>query len=67
MDMIADYFTKPLQGSQFQRFRNVILGIQEVHIPRYNRQAMKATNDKKSKRASAATAADDIIIPSKDR
>ena len=40
MDMIADYFTKPLQGSQFRRFRNVILGIQEVDIPRYNQQEM---------------------------
>ena len=25
MEMIADYFTKPLQGSQFRRFRNFIL------------------------------------------
>lgn len=26
-DMIANYFTKPLQGEQFTRFRNMILGI----------------------------------------
>ena len=65
MDMIADYFTKPLQGSQFRRFRNVILGIQEVDIPRYNREAMKAMNEKKAKRAAAATAADDLTIPEK--
>ena len=25
--MIADYFTKPLQGAQFRRFRNAIMGI----------------------------------------
>ena len=66
MDMIADYFTKPLQGSQFRRFRNVILGIQEVNIPRYNRQAMKAMNENKAKRAAVATAADDLTIPAKD-
>jgi hypothetical protein len=32
LDMIADYFTKPLQGSQFHRFRNLILGIEEIDI-----------------------------------
>lgn len=26
-EMIADYFTKPLQGAQFRRFRNAIMGI----------------------------------------
>jgi hypothetical protein len=26
-DMIADYFTKPLQGEQFTRFRDIIMGI----------------------------------------
>ena len=26
-NMVADYFTKPLQGMQFTRFRNMILGI----------------------------------------
>ena len=25
-DMLADYFTKPLQGAAFQRFRSVIMG-----------------------------------------
>jgi hypothetical protein len=33
LDMIADYFTKPLQGSQFPRFRNLILGIRKKSIP----------------------------------
>ena len=66
IDMIAEYFTKPLQGSQFRRFRNVILGIQEVDTPRYNQQAMRAMNENKAKRAAAATAADDLTIPEKD-
>jgi hypothetical protein len=26
-DMVADYFTKPLQGKQFTRFRDIIMGI----------------------------------------
>lgn len=29
-DMVADYFTKPLQGVQFTRFRNMILGISPI-------------------------------------
>ena len=33
LDMIADYLTKPLQGSQFREFRNTILGIDEINIP----------------------------------
>ena len=32
-DMIGDYFTKALQGSQFRRFRNILLGIHEDDIP----------------------------------
>ena len=35
-DMIADYFTKALQGSQFRCFRNIVLGIHEDDIPAYN-------------------------------
>ena len=27
-EMLADYFTKPLQGSLFKRFRDVIMGVQ---------------------------------------
>jgi hypothetical protein len=30
LQMLADFFTKPLQGSLFQRFRNVILGYAHV-------------------------------------
>jgi hypothetical protein len=29
-DMIADYFTKPLQGSKFIQFRDLILGIKDI-------------------------------------
>ena len=29
-DMVADYFTKPLQGAQFRRFRDMIMGVSRV-------------------------------------
>ena len=35
LDMIMDYFTKTLQGSQFRHFRNITLGIHEDYIPSY--------------------------------
>ena len=35
-DMIGDYFTKALQGSQLCRYRNIVLGIHEDEIPAYN-------------------------------
>ena len=35
-DMIGDYFTKALQGSQFRQFCNIVLGIHEDDIPSYN-------------------------------
>ena len=30
--MIADFFTKPLQGSLFKMFRNVILGYEHISV-----------------------------------
>ncbi|VEU38525.1 unnamed protein product [Pseudo-nitzschia multistriata] len=59
LDMIADYFTKPLQGSQFRRFRNIILGIKEHDITRYNRNAMEEINARKKQRLAKA-AEDDL-------
>ena len=35
-DMIGNYFTKSLQGSQFRRFCNIIIGIYKDYIPAYN-------------------------------
>ena len=39
LNMIGDYFTKPLQGSLFCKFRNTVLGITDTDIPRYIRLA----------------------------
>ena len=36
LDMIGDYFKKALQGYQFHRFCNIILGIHEDDISAYN-------------------------------
>ena len=33
LEIIGDYFTKSLQGSQFRQLRNIILGIHEDYIP----------------------------------
>ena len=46
-DMIGDFATKSLQGSQFRRFRNVILGIHEVDIAKYNAEARAYLKKKK--------------------
>ena len=35
-DIIGYYFTKALQGYQFRRFCNIVLGIHEDDIPAYN-------------------------------
>ncbi len=38
-EMLADFFTKPLQGAQFQRFRDVILGYRHVDFLRRDTNA----------------------------
>jgi len=48
-DMIGDYFTKSLQESKFRRFRNAILGIDEIDIVRYNSKARAILKKKKKK------------------
>ena len=34
-DMLADYFTKPKQGSAFKKFRNAIMGLTDAEYIRY--------------------------------
>ena len=34
-EMIADYFTKPLQGALFEKFRDLILGVKETDVLSY--------------------------------
>ena len=44
-DMIGDCFTNTIQGSLFLKFRNLILGIDEVDITMYNTKAIKRINE----------------------
>ena len=48
-DMIGYYFTKALQGSQFRRFRNIVLGIHEDDIPDYNASGRALLEERKLK------------------
>ena len=48
-DMIGDYLTKALQGSQFHRFCNTVLGIHEDSIPAYNASARVLLEEQKLK------------------
>ena len=36
LEIMRGYFKKALQGSQFCRFRNIIISIHEYDIPSYN-------------------------------
>ena len=48
-DMIGDYFTKALQGSQFRRFCDIVLGIHEDDIPAYNTYGRASLEERKLK------------------
>ena len=41
LDMIYDYFTKPLQGSLFQNIRDLILGKEYADVTMYNTKTLK--------------------------
>ena len=46
-DIIGDYFTKALQGSQLRRFHNIVLRIHEDDIPAYNASGRALLEDRK--------------------
>ena len=37
--MIGDYFAKPLQERLFRKFCNLIIGIEEAEVNKYNKKA----------------------------
>ena len=49
LDMIGDYFTKALQGSQFRQFHSIILGIHEDDITAYNASGRSLLEERKLK------------------
>ena len=48
-DIIGNYFTKALQGSQFPQFLNIVLGIHEDDIPAYNASGRALFEERKLK------------------
>ena len=48
-DMIGEYFIKVLQGSQFRRFRNIVIGIHEDDILAYNTSGRALLEERKIK------------------
>jgi hypothetical protein len=40
-EMIADFFTKPLQGAQFYKFRDAILGIKAENEESYKQEYLE--------------------------
>ena len=49
LDTIGNYFTKALQGSQFSRFQNIIIGIHEDEIQDYNASGRSLPEEQKLK------------------
>ena len=52
-NMVGDFHTKSLQGSQFCRFRDIILGIKKCDIAGYNTQARQYLKERKEKQLNA--------------
>ena len=53
-EMIGDYFTKPLAGALFKKFRNIILGVNEGDMPKYRKAYLKSTEYRKKKELAIA-------------
>ena len=49
LDMIGDYFPGALQGSQFRRFRNIIIRIHQDDILSYNASGRVLLKERKVK------------------
>jgi hypothetical protein len=55
-EMIADYFTKPVQGGLFRKFRDMILGIKQSDNQHYKHEYNKAIDQYGLNTVAAATA-----------
>ena len=49
--MIGDYLTNPLQGSLFRNFHNLILGIEEADVTKYNTKAHEWIKEREQKKS----------------
>ena len=50
LDIIGDYFTKILKGGLFQKFCNLILGIEEADVTKYNTKAYECIKESEQKK-----------------
>ena len=50
-EMVRDYFTKPLAGSLFKKFRNIIPGICDTEMGEYRRAYKKSCDNRQAKEA----------------
>ena len=48
-EMVADFFTKPLQGKKFQEFKDTIMG-HDQHDPNWTEAVKSPQKSKKSRR-----------------
>jgi len=62
-EMIGDYMTKPLQGAQFRKFRDLIMGVQPVHVPKVT----IADSDEKPKPKKPTKSNKKSLAPSKKK
>jgi hypothetical protein len=51
LDMIADYFTKPLQGSLFRKLRDLFMCVIPADYEKYKRRYMEVSIWRKQKKA----------------
>ena len=58
--MIADYFTKPLQGSLFRKLRDLVLGIIPADFEKYKRRYEEVSIWRKQKKEKKESEKDKI-------
>ena len=51
LDVIGDYFTKPLHGILFQSFRNLIIVMEEADVTKYNTKAHEWIKEREQKKS----------------
>ena len=49
--MIGNYFTKPLHGSLFRKSCDLIIGIEEEYVTKYNTKSHEWIKDNKQKKS----------------
>ena len=58
--MVADFFTKPLQGKQFHKLRRIIMGVEPISVLGLNSHLVLESKERVAKTAKQASA--DFVI-----